>query len=420
VTERQRVVSGLAALAAALVLLSACSPERESPPALALPAGALIAGDAAAFRGMLAGLEQLRGSPLARSAGVLNGRMTPCRDFSLRQQPDEPFELAALLESASCDRAILDDPAVKALRGDSDLVFALPLGEGGRIAGRVRVEGDGSLALEGEVLELPGGHLARLFAPDAGATGPRRLSDTGALVSARFQPQGGLDLASLVPGGSQADQMFRLKSGLFQGAAFAGAWEFAVYPAAEDHVMPLLAVSADLRLRSAAIAGMRDFIAELESTWPVRHQSIEFGTFEGACFFDLRILPDFAPCYVTTADAIILGWNPEAVQLALAGGESLDLASAAGATSAAAVHASELLVRLGELPAADDRLRRMLAPDAAPLELAYFWDQLAVVGGRRDLSIGPVRQAAGALGEVWLRARLRAADSAASDTGDAS
>ena len=213
-----------------------------------------------------------------------------------------------------------------------------------------------------------------------GATGQRRLSDTGALVSARFRPQGGLDLARLVPGGSQADQMFRLKSGLFQGAAFAGAWEFAVYPAAEDHSMPLLAVSADLRLRSAAIAGMREFIAELESTWPVRHQSVEFGAFEGACFFDLRILPEFAPCYVTTADAIILAWNPEAVQLALAGGEGLDLASAAGATSDATVHASELLVRLGELPAADDRLRRVLAPDAAPLELAYFWDQAGCRG----------------------------------------
>ena len=401
------------------MLLLGCSLEQESRPALgpSLPDGALIAGDAAAFRGMLAGLELLRGSPLARSAGVLRGRLAACRDFSVRRQGGESFALAELLDAASCDRAILDDEAVKALRGDSHVVFVLPVGEGGRIAGTARVDGDGSVEIEAEFLELPAGRVVELFAPDSGATGPRRLSDAGALVSARFRPQGGLDLARLIPGGSQADQMFRLKSGIFQGAAFAGAWEFALYPAAEGRGMPLLALSADLRLRSAALAGMREFVASLESTWPVRHQSVTFGAFEGACFFDLRIMPEFAPCYVATSEAIIFGWNPEAVQLALAGGEHLDLASAAGAAPEAGVHASELVVRLGDLPEADDRLRRVLAPDAPPLEVDYFWDQLAVVGGRRDTS---ARAGADSAGAVWLRARLRAADTDSSAGRDAS
>jgi hypothetical protein len=334
------------------------------------------------------------------------------------------LDWSALTDTMSCDRSPLENAALRSLRGESDIVFVLPVGSQGRLAGTVSVDEAGSLDIAAEFLELPAGGLARLMLPDLGTSGRRHLSDAAALVSGRFRPEGGLDLASLVPSGSQGDQMFRLKSAIFQGAALSGAWEFALYPPAKGKSMPLLALSADVRFRGAALAGMRQFVADLEATWPIYHRSVRFGIYTGACFDDLRIMPEFAPCYADTPEAMIVGWNPEAVRLALSSARAED---AEGATAAGQSdpgdHAAELVVRFGDLSAADDRLREGLAPDAIPRKLDYFWDRLAVVSGRRESPKGSLGSGSGSdSGSVWLRARLRAAgiEASADTAGDAS
>jgi hypothetical protein len=57
-------------------------------------------------------------------------------------------------------------------------------------------------------------------------------------------------------------------------------------------------------------------IVELEETWSLGHSPLQLkggaepaNEYTGACFLELRILPEFAPCYLVTDRSIVLGWN---------------------------------------------------------------------------------------------------------------
>jgi hypothetical protein len=182
------------------------------------------------------------------------------------------------------------------------------------------------------------------------------LSDADALAHLRLRPAGGIDMGALVPEGSQGDRLFRLRSALFASAALDGTWEAAVYVPDEGDPVPPVALALGVRERALAAAAAEHFVAELMQTWPVRRSDFAVGEARGACLLDLRILPAFAPCYVVTQSALVLGYNGDSLRRALAPGTGA-LGSSGG-----------LLLDLARLPEADARLARAggAAPAAEP------------------------------------------------------
>ena len=61
------------------------------------------------------------------------------------------------------------------------------------------------------------------------------------------------------------------------------------------------------------------------------------------------MLPELEPCYVATDDALIVGWNPPAVELAMS-------PSPAAASTLVGTDESTLMVDLAHFPEADRRL----------------------------------------------------------------
>jgi hypothetical protein len=200
--------------------------------------------------------------------------------------------------------------------------------------------------------------------PGGAPPGPGLLSGRDALVHARLRPAGKLDLAALVPAGGQADRMFRLKSALFTGLVLDGTWELALYLPEPGQAAPPAALALGIAARDAAVDAMEAFLAELAATWPVRRSEFSVGAAAGACLLDLRILPDFAPCYVATPEALVVGYNPDSLRRALAPGGPAFAADGG------------LVVELARLAEADARLAgRPAAPAAAPP-----WQRLRAAG----------------------------------------
>jgi hypothetical protein len=110
---------------------------------------------------------------------------------------------------------------------------------------------------------------------------------------------------------------------------------------------------------------MEKFISELRETWPVTRSDLVVGTARGACLPDLRILPEFAPCYVATQNALILGWNarsliraldPSGERLGPQGGLFVELARF-GEADASLAAAARLPAPLVTAPAPWQRIR---------------------------------------------------------------
>ena len=328
-----------------------------------LPAGAFLGGDARALARILAAADGLPGTPLARAAEAWRARLEACTGFvaqAPRANPDE------LLDAIVCREAPeLPDPVAR-LRGDADLVFVLPLGERGRLAGSVRVAPDGSVGLSAR-LALPDPGAAALVLPaSAEPPGPPVLSSNGALVQARLRADAS-GLASLVSEGSDADRMFRLRSELFAGALLDGTWELAVYLPRPGRLMPPVALGLGVRSATAAAAAVQKLVAELEATWPVHRTPFSLAGREGGCLLDLRILPELAPCFVLAGDQLVVGWNPESLRTAFAEGDGGGPGETGG-----------WLIHLDRLAQADELLRGAAAPDAAATRFDYGWQTLHV------------------------------------------
>jgi hypothetical protein len=197
------------------------------------------------------------------------------------------------------------------------------------------------------------------------------LSEAGTLIHARVRPQGGLDLASLVPSDSQGARLFRLKSELFAGLALDGVWEIATYLPEEGNSMPRTALALNFSNRSAAIAAMEDFIANLQQSWPVARTFFRLGEAEGACLLDLAIMPDLAPCYVATQRALIVGWNPASLRKALDG--LGDARNEFGSSSGAIIH-------LDRFADADRILSSAQSAETSPPPAQYPWRRITAKG----------------------------------------
>jgi hypothetical protein len=322
--HRPRALAGWTSVCLVLAACAADAPRDE------WPEGALIAGRSAALATVLDQIQDLEGTPLARHARLIADRLGDCERIE-GQDPDG--RLARAAESIECAPPNSLFSAVHKWRGERDLAFALPLERGARLRGGLSVSDSGDIDLEFSLPTDAFGGAQRLLLPGAKPAGPGVLSANDRLIHLRLRPDEGLDLASLIPSDGQAEQLFRLKSGLFQGLVLDGTWEAALYVPEPGHPMPPAALALGFNSRRAARMAVDRFLLEIEATWPVQRSPFSAAGASGACFLQLRLLPDLAPCYVATDHALIIGWNGASVRKALEGapaeaGESAGFASA--------------------------------------------------------------------------------------------
>jgi hypothetical protein len=360
-TSRGRCARAWLALLA-LALLAGC---RSADPAE--PPGAWWAARAPALRALLAQLEQLEGTPIARHARELAAALPACDVVGVH---DPAGAIAVLADPPRC----LDPgaPLERMLSAQqSDLVFALPREGRAALRGALRSE-SGALALDLRWPDPSAEGVLRLLVPGNAPAGPDRLASEGRLAALRVRPRAGVDLAALVPEGSQADRLFRLKSGLLASAVLDGTWEGALYLPERAGGMPGVALALGFSLRAPAVAAMERLIADLVKTWPVHRSALARPEGDGACLTDLNVLPDLAPCYVATSDALVVGWNPASLARALAGERGPDAPDAP----------ARLDLDLALVQRADDLLARAFPGSQAPLR--WPWGRVLAWGGEQD------------------------------------
>jgi hypothetical protein len=342
------------ALAGLAFGLAACAERPAAAPQE--PPGALLVARTAELARLLGQLAWLEGTPLARRIEAVRAALPACPVVE-SQAPDGGFE--QLVRRLECRPAHSALEELHRERADHALAFAWPLEPGLRLRGRLMLDDRGGVELDLRVPRDAARGAQALLLPGDKSPGPGILSGSQRLLHARAQPEGGLDFASLVPEGSQADRMFRLKSQLFAGTVLDGTWEAVIYLPAEGEPTPRAALALGFVQRALAVAAVERFIADLSSTWPVHRSFFALSGAEGACLLDLRILPDLAPCYVATDRALVLGWNPASLRKALDG-------SPAGAPLAGPESGGGLVLELVRLAEADARLARAAGEQPLP------------------------------------------------------
>jgi hypothetical protein len=278
--------------------------------------------------------------------------------------------MSDLWTALGCATESLDLVALEQARNGWDLAVSVPVA-GDHWLGTLSISPSGDVEIELRLPRVAAEGLASLALPGEEAAGAVELSESETLVHARVRPQGGLDLASLVPSDSQGARLFRLKSELFAGIALDGVWEIAIYLPEEGDPMPRTALALNFSHRSAAVAAMEDFIGNLQESWPVARTFFRLDEAEGACLLDLAIMPGLAPCYVATERALILGWNPASLRKALDGhrGERDGLGDSNGA-----------IIHLDRFSDADRILSSALPAETSPHSTQYPWRRITAKG----------------------------------------
>ncbi|MHC4916760.1 MAG: hypothetical protein ACYTGB_14840 [Planctomycetota bacterium] len=363
---------GLAAALAGLCLLGlltgACADRRSRQSDW--PEGALLVARTEALAQLLSRLEQLEGTPLATRARALHRALPPCDTVESQAASGELAQLASRLACRAPQSAL---ERLDRERGDRDLAFALPLAGGGRVLGLLSLGEGGSVELELQLPDAALGGARALLAPGSASPGASVLSGSETLIHARLRPEGGLDVAQLVPDRGQAARLFHLKSELFAGLVLDGTWEGTVYLPEPARPMPRAALALGFSHRDAAVSAMESFVRKLQATWPVHRSFFSIGEASGACLLDLNILPDFAPCYVATNRSLVVGWNPASLRKALDGEGAGSLGQAGG-----------LVVDFERFADADALLARHALPEGAALPRSYPWRRLVAEGKRGD------------------------------------
>lgn len=344
----------LAACSLALMACGASSPARPN-----LPDGFAIAGKIAALDLLLATLEQLPESPAAHGSARLRSELLDCPLVATATPRENPEQL---LSSMACVEESDLHPVLANRLRDAEVVFSFPIGASGHLVGGLRIDTDGSVSVEAMLTEAPSEGVVRLLIPSEKPAGPAKLSTRGTLIHARMRPVGGLDLSRLAPEASQADQLFRLRSQLFVSTALVGVWEIAMYQPLEGQRVPPIVIAADIAELIVARVGLDQFVGEIEETWQVHAVVTKFANLEGRCFFDLRILPNFEPCFVLSGENLMIGWNPSAISAALAKSNGIAPDPAGG-----------FVIHLDRLVEADEQLRRAFTPNAPEQTRAYPW-----------------------------------------------
>jgi hypothetical protein len=356
--------SPLLLLALAFASLGACTPRDAAE---RLPPGSWLQAEAAPLDRLLAELEGLAGTPMALQATRVRERLRGCSEVFAHCGDDTGCSLLAGLRCQPRGKAAA---AAREARGDDHWLLVAGPRRGSRVVARGTIADNGDVALR---LRLPrrfGAGGGGLLMPAAGEAGAARLSDARALLHGRVRADGGLALASLVEAGGWGDRLFSLRNELFLGVTLSDRWELALYPPAPGQRMPPLALALDVRDRRRAVTAMEGFLAEVMAKWPVQRSDWQLGEHAGACLGNLRLMPELAPCYVATAEALVLGWNAGSVELALGSPPATDAGS------------SRVRLFLDRFPDADAQLRAAYqAPDAPPFP--YPWALLEASGRRQ-------------------------------------
>ncbi len=363
-----------AALLASL-LPGACG-ERRAPDA-EWPEGLLLSARAPALARLLAQMQSLEGTPLARYAAAVERARPDCASLEARVTNGRWSDLAEALDCAETHGPLA---ALHRARGDADLAFAIPTRDGTRVLGTGRGR-DGHLALDLHWPAAPSEGAFALLLPGAESAGPALLGAPERVVHARVRPAGGLDVAALVAPDGQGDRLFKLRSDLLSGAVLDGTWEGAVYLPQPDHQMPRIALALGFRVRRAALAAAERLVSNLESTWPVHRSPIRVGDAAGTCLLDLNIMPEFSPCYVATQRALVVAWNPSSLRAALAQAETTSEPE-----TPTRADPGRFVVELARLSEADARLaaRAEPGPGGAIPSLSWPWRRLVARGRGTD------------------------------------
>jgi len=369
---KHRRLRSFAAVLAIAALVAGC--REQLPPGDDLPPGTLVIARSESLQRLLARLTQLEGTRIAASAAALASALPDCPWVEGQVPSGDPADVWSQLRCRAPDSPLA---ALERERGERDIAFALPAKGAVRPRGSLAVAANGDVVVELLLPPIAFANTRALLLPAAESPGPALLNHADEIAHARLRPEGGLDIASLVPASSQADRMFRLKSELFAGAVLDGTWEIAVYLPEPGRPMPRSALAVGFALKQPAVAAIEGFVSDLQNAWPVRRSDFAVGAFRGACLLDLNILPDLAPCYAATEDALVIGWNPASVRQALA-------ADGADEHAGHGQHPhSGITIDLARIPEADARLAQLAAENApVPATGPYPWQRLRADGVR--------------------------------------
>ncbi|HVS03959.1 MAG TPA: hypothetical protein VMT16_14430 [Thermoanaerobaculia bacterium] len=331
-----------------------------------LPQGTLWYGDAAAADAFLAQLQSLAGTPAAHAAGELRERLDGCSRF-LAFCPRGGS--CRLQDAVTCEPADATATAAAAALGDAAWIFAGEPG-GRRVYVRATPDEAAGWRFEAAVDRGAVGAVDAVL-PAAEPPGRPTLAAHERLLHLHVRPDRKPDLEALAPDVGWVEQLYLLHHPLLSGHGLEGSWELATYLPAAGEAMAPTVVALAVREPEKARQAMEDFLARAMERWPLRRSDWSLEGAAGACLSNLNVLPQLAPCYVLTSDALVIGWNATALERALA--------AASGAATAAA--GSELSVDLASLPEADLRLQRAYG-HPRPVPGSYPWSSLRVEGRR--------------------------------------
>jgi hypothetical protein len=393
VSGRTRRGAGSRLLAATL-LIAACRRAPED----ALPDGTLWAGDAQAARAFLGAVQQLARTPAALRAHDLDRRLAGCQRFVAFCPAGKACSLAATL---SCHPAGALAAQADAARAGASWIFA-HRAEGSRFTAWAAPAADGALRLRATLVDDGEGAQAQpweALLPARRAAAPALLDDRHSLLHLRLRSDRGLASFRQSDTGGWAGKLFGLESGLLAAMALEGTTELAVYEPLPGQLIPPMALAVAVRQREGATAALERLLAGVHDRWGATRSPWQLGPYRGACLSDLNVLPELAPCYVATDRALVMGWNPLSVAVALL---------QAPEPGAPAGEGSALVVHLDRFALADERLRQAYATagDATPAEdpgqprPGYPWSRLTLSGTkgwssyRFDLLLAPAAGAA--------------------------
>jgi len=353
--------------------LPACSADADRDPVLREPA---LLIDASALERLLERTRTLAGTPAGSASMRLLERLNACQEvsahFDVSATETSGPSPSSMLEALVCrDDRSLDPRLAEALereRGEHAGILQWPIGGTGRLALVVDVDPSGGLIVGGALEPSNDAGLGSILIPGALAPGDAAIDASASLVHLHLRPAAGLRLAELIPQGSQGDRLFALKGRLLEGALLEGTLEFAFLPPATGASVPLAVVALHHRAAAPIEAALDEALDQLERTWGIARTARRFpvaagGERSGGCYADLPILPELAPCWVVTENALLVGYRPEALEVALA------------SRSAPGGDASRLVVDLDRVRSVDAKLTR-----SATTGLAELYSRLELTG----------------------------------------
>ena len=349
--------------------------------------GLWLAGPGGSVRHLLDQLAELEGTPLGLAATDARRRVEGCDAVFA-------FDGAGAFEAFLADLGCRGDgdklPAFAEEATGEEVMFALawlarsgsPTG-GGRLVARVSESG-GNLEATIEVMAGDGAASPLLTADRT--PGSAVLDPRGILLHTRVVADRGLDLGAWLtaPAGEASDEraerhIFNLRKEDFVGLLLGDIWELAVYLPEEGDPLPAMTLAVEVTSRRLVAKAMDELLAQGEAVWNWgRPAPVEVAGVEGRCLDDLRLLPDFTPCYALDDERLYLSWDRRSLARALVG------VTALAQPPPGVDERSWLRVELERFALAEERLARASGDSEVITPHPWPWQRLLATGSERD------------------------------------